>query len=332
VIDVAAASRWLGRARALLSSDERALFLSLPRLGLTLLKYPRDRLRGLVEPDGSPDLDARDEALVELVADLLRAVGRHYFRLRVEGIENFPASGPVLLVGNHSGGLLPLEGLFTVQGIHQRFGGQRRVYGLVHEVLYHDDVMRGLARRLGMLRAGHDSARAAFGAGHAVLVYPGSDVDAFRPFTDRHRIELGGRKGFLRLALSTGVPIVPVVTTGTHEQLIVLSRGDWLSRVIGSHKLLRTEVLPLVFSLPWGVAPGFLPYLPLPAQTTVAFGAPVSWPDLDRQSADDPAALERCYRDVERTMQAMMDEQAAGRRFLRGKPPPSRSEGGRGEK
>ncbi len=308
------------------------MLLSLPHLGLTLLKYPRDRLRGLREPDGSPDLEARDEALVELAVDLIRAVGRHYFRLRVDGIEHFPASGPVLLVGNHSGGLLPLEGLFTGQAIHDRFAGARRLFGLVHEVLYHDDVMRKLARRLGMLRAGHDSAHAAFAAGHAVLVYPGSDVDAFRPFSDRHRIELGGRTGFLRLALSAGVPIVPVVTTGTHEQLIVLSRGDWLATVLGSRRLLRTEVLPLMLALPWGIAPGFLPYLPLPAQTTIAFGAPMRWPDLDARSADDPIALGRCYRDVEQTMQRMMDEQAKDRRFLFGKPPPSRSERGRGRK
>lgn len=319
MIDVAAALRWLGRARALMSPAERALFLSWPHLGLALLKYPRDRLRGLREPDGSPELDARDEELVDLAAELIRVLGRHYFRLRVEGIEHFPEDGPVLLVGNHSGGLLPLEGLFTGQAIYDRFGSQRRLYGLVHEVLYHDDVMRGVARRLGMLRAGHDSAQAAFAAGHAVLVYPGSDVDAFRPFTDRHRIELGGRKGFLRLALATGVPIVPVVTTGTHEQLIVLSRGDWLSRTLDSRRLLRTEVLPLVLSLPWGVAPGFLPYWPLPAQTTVGFGAPLRWRDLDSRSAEDPQALERCYQDVERAMQAMMDEQAAGRRFLLGK-------------
>ena len=319
---------WLDRARALLSPAERALFLSLPRLGLTLLKYPLDRARGRAEPDGSPDLEARDEALVELAVDLVRAVGRHYFRLRVSGIEHMPAEGPVLLVGNHSGGLLPLEGLFTGQAVYDHFSKRRRIYGLVHEVLYHDDVMRGLARRLGMLRAGHDSAHAAFAAGHAVLVYPGSDVDAFRPFGDRHRIELAGRKGFLRLALAAGVPIVPVVTTGTHEQLIVLSRGDWLSRALASRKLLRTDVLPLVFSLPWGIAPGFLPYLPLPAQTTIAFGPALRWPDLGRESAADPVALERCYRDVERVMQAMMDEQAEGRRFLVGKPT-VRTRGGR---
>ena len=64
-----------------------------------------------------------------------------------------------------------------------------------------------------------------------MLVYPGSDLDTFRPFRDRDKIVLGGRKGFLELALRERVPIVPVVTAGTHEQIIVLTRGDRLARL-----------------------------------------------------------------------------------------------------
>jgi len=320
VIDLAAAHDWVRRAKSLTSADERKLMTSFSTLGLTILKYPLDRWQKRAEPGGPPRTDVRDPALVALAADFVRAVGRHYFRLQIEGIEHMPGSGPVLLVGNHSGGLMPLEGLFTVQAILDHFGSERSVYGLVHEVLFHDPVMRGLVERLGMLRAGHDSAHAAFADGHAVLVYPGSDVDAFRPFTDRFKIELGGRKGFLRLALASGVPIVPVVSTGTHEQLIVLSRGDWLSKKLDGYRYLRTAVLPLVFSLPWGLAPGFLPYLPLPAQTTVAFGAPMSWPLLGPERANDAEVLERCYREVEAAMQTMMNRLAQGRRFLLGKP------------
>jgi 1-acyl-sn-glycerol-3-phosphate acyltransferase len=319
LIDLAAVHDWARRAKRLTSARERELLMSWPTLGMTLLKYPLDRLRGQREPEVTPQIDSRDPALITLVADCLRALGRHYFRLRIEGIQHMPAAGPVLLVGNHSGGLLPLEGLFTAMAIHDQLGADRRLYALVHEVLFHDSVTRGLAERMGMLRAGHDSAKAAFAAGHAVLVYPGSDVDSFRPFSDRFKIELGGRKGFLRLALRSGVPIIPVVATGTHEQMIVLSRGDWLSERLGSHRLLRTLVMPLMLSLPWGISTGFLPYLPLPAQTTVAFGAPIAWPLLRPDSADDPAVLERCYREVESKMQAMMDQLAEGRRFLLGK-------------
>ncbi len=174
--------------------------------------------------------------------------------------------------------------------------------------------------RIGLLRAGHESARHAFERGDIVLVYPGSDLETFRPWRERGRIVLGGRKGFLRLALGSGVPIVPVVSAGTHEQFIVLTRGDRLARLLHMHAWARTFVCPIVFALPWGITSGFVPYLPLPAQTTVAFGPPMTWPDLCSNAADDPAALDRCYRDVERTMQAMLDGLYAGRRPFLGQP------------
>jgi hypothetical protein len=112
--------------------------------------------------------------------------------------------------------------------------------------------------------------------------------------------------------------IVPVVTAGTHEQFVVLRRGDQLARRLHPHRWARTEVLPIVLSLPWGLTPGFLPYLPLPAQTTVSFLPAMRWPELGPANADVAVDLERCYREVEAAMQAEMDRITHGRRWLLG--------------
>jgi hypothetical protein len=72
-------------------------------------------------------------------------------------------------------------------------------------------------------------------------------------------------------------------------------------------------VCPIVFALPWGITSGFVPYLPLPAQTTVAFGPAMSWPDVSPEHVDDPVTLDRCYAEVESKMQAMLDELSEGR-------------------
>lgn len=109
-----------------------------------------------------------------------------------------------------------------------------------------------------------------------------------------------------------------MVSVGTHEQLIVLARGERAARLTHAHRWARSEVLPLVFALPWGITSGFVPYLPLPAQTAVAFGAPILWPELAPESAEDPLVLERCYAEVEARMQAMLDRLSEGRRFLIG--------------
>jgi 1-acyl-sn-glycerol-3-phosphate acyltransferase len=309
---------WFSRARHLIPREDRRVLFSPPRLVARFTRFAIARARGCAGRVHADELDARDPELIRLFLDLCRAVGTRYFRARIEGVENVPASGPVLLVGNHNGALLPSDAFFTCLAIADRYGLDRRVYALAHDFLFEDPILRSYAQRLGMLRAGHDGAHRALAGGYCVLVYPGSDLDAFRPFRERSTIVLGGRKGFLKLALRERAPIVPVVSVGTHEQLIVLSRGDRLARLTHAHVWARSEVLPLVFSLPWGITSGFVPYLPLPAQTTVAFGEPITWPELGPEDAEDPAALARCYAQVESQMQSMLTGLSAGRRFLVG--------------
>ena len=313
---------WIARARRLVPASDRKILLSPPRLVARFARFALHRALGSRRSASPPshDVHARDPELVSLLVDLFRLLGRVYFRLRIEGVDRVPARGPVLLVGNHSGGLLPSEGFFTALAIHDQFGPLRAMYALAHDFLFDDPTLRGYAQRLGMLRAGHASARDAFAVGACVVVYPGSDMDTFRPFRDRNRVVLAGRTGFIKLALREGVPIVPVVTAGTHEQMIVLARGDRLAKLLRAHAWARTEVLPLILAVPWGLMIGFVPYLPLPTQTTVSFLPAMTWPGLGPESADQPEVVARCYHEVEVAMQAELDRITRGRRFLRGQP------------
>ncbi|HVY49055.1 MAG TPA: 1-acyl-sn-glycerol-3-phosphate acyltransferase [Minicystis sp.] len=310
---------WMRRARRLIPKDDLRVLLSPPRLVARFARFSLHRHARRPPPDPDEDVTRRDPELCELMMDLTRLLGRVYFRVRFEGIENLPASGPALLVGNHNGGLLPMDAFFTALAIHDRFGKERAMYALVHDFVLDDPLLIRYAARLGMLRAGHGSAHAAFSRGHLVLVYPGSDLETFRTFRDRGKVVLGGRKGFLKLALREQVPIVPVVSAGTHEQFVVLARGDRLARLVHAHAWARTEVLPIVLAMPWGVTAGFVPYLPLPAQTTIAFGAPLRFSELGPDDADRPEALARCYADVEGAMQSMLTRLSEDRRFLLGR-------------
>jgi len=319
---------WVLRARRLVPREDRRVLLSPPRLIARFMKFALHRHSGEADRASADDVRARDPELVALLLDLFALSSKYYFRLRVEGVENIPATGPVLLVGNHNGGFVPTDGFFTALAIRDHFGPDRALYALAHDFIFDDPLLRSYAGRLGMLRAGHESARHAFAEGGCVLVYPGSDLETFRPFRDRAKIVLGGRKGFLALALREGVPIIPVVTAGTHEQIVVLTRGDRLARLVHAHAWARTEVLPLMLALPWGLTSGFVPYLPLPAQTSMAFGEPLTWPDLTAADADRPEVLERCYHDVESRMQAILDRLSKGRRFLLGQRVTTNVDGG----
>ncbi|MEZ5238331.1 MAG: hypothetical protein R2716_05100 [Microthrixaceae bacterium] len=147
----------------------------------------------------------------------------------------------------------------------------------------------------------------AAGRGHPVVVYPGGDQEDYRPWTQRHRVGLQGHTGFVKLALGQRVPVVPLVSHGSHDAIVVLSRGDNLARLLHFDRL-RINVMPLVAGPPWGIAPAQLPTWPLPSKVTVRVCEPIRWDDLDPSAVDDEGVVRRCYEQVEGRMQQNMDE------------------------
>src|SRR5689334_3002652 len=112
---------WLARAGRLIPRADRHVLLNPPRLVARFAKYAVHRTLGHAGEVAADEIGARDPEFVTLLCDLFRILGDHYFRFRVDGLEHVPP-GPVLLVGNHSGGLLPSEGFFTALALHDRFG------------------------------------------------------------------------------------------------------------------------------------------------------------------------------------------------------------------
>ena len=98
---------------------------------------------------------------------------------------------------------------------------------------------------LGLVKASRDNARKALTAGHLVIVLPGGDLDAAKPFSQRNRIIFGGRHGFVSIAMEAGVPIRPLVISGAGETAIVLSNGKRLASALGLPKRLRLNTLPI---------------------------------------------------------------------------------------
>ncbi|MBI5534919.1 MAG: 1-acyl-sn-glycerol-3-phosphate acyltransferase [Deltaproteobacteria bacterium] len=292
-------------------------------LYLTTLAVPRGALtRAMAGRDGQPAVESdpslRDPEFFDQVMDLVELLAERYFRWDFRGAEHVPATGAALLVGNHNGGIVNTDSLLTLVAVRKQHGPQRAVYSLAHDMVFFDPVLGRVASRIGVLRAGHAAASRALDRGDLVLVYPGSDLDTWRPFWHRNRIELGGRMGFLKLALRQRVPIVPVVSAGTHEQMVVLFRGEEFARKSGLKRHLRAEAFPIMLAVPWGIASGYLPYLPLPAQTTIAFGKPIRWDDLGPEDAESPEVLGRCYDRVRREMQSLLDTITVGRRWMLG--------------
>jgi 1-acyl-sn-glycerol-3-phosphate acyltransferase len=257
------------------------------------------------------DLDERDPDYIRESLPRLWLLASLYFRAEVRGLGNVPEEGPVLLVGNHSGGnLTPDTGVFTL-AFSTYFGVERAFYQLAHNLVLS---MPGLSflRKYGTVAASHENARKALRAGAAVLVYPGGDYEVHRPIWESGRVDFGGRKGFLRLALDEGVPIVPVVSIGGQETSLFLSRGERLAKGLRLDKLFRLKVLPISIALPWILNVGDMAgHLPLPAKITVEALPPI---DLRREFGANPD-LDEVYDHLVRQMQETLDALAAERRF-----------------
>src|SRR5205823_6847628 len=257
------------------------------------------------------DLDERDPDYIRESLPGMWMLASFYFRADVRGLHNIPADGPVLLVGNHSGGnLTPDTTVFTL-AFYTYFGVERRFYRLAHNLVL---ALPGLGRlrKFGTVAASHENAHKALDSGAALLVYPGGDYEVHRPIWDANKVDFNGRKGYIRLALEKDVPIVPVVAIGGQETSIFLSRGERLAKLLGLDRAFRLKVLPISLALPWGLNVGdMLGHIPLPAKITVE-----TLPAINvREEFGPHPDIQEVYDHIIRLMQDTLDALAAERRF-----------------
>ncbi|HEY2317049.1 MAG TPA: lysophospholipid acyltransferase family protein [Solirubrobacteraceae bacterium] len=257
------------------------------------------------------DLDERDADFIRERLPLMWLAASLWYRGEVRGLGNIPDAGPVLMVGNHSGGNMTPDTVVFTLAFNTYFGVERPFYQLAHNLVLS---MPGLGslRKFGTVAASPANARRALQAGAALLVYPGGDYEVHRPFWDRNRVDFDERKGFIKLALQEDVPIVPVVSIGGHETALFLSRGEGLARLLALDRLFRLKVLPVSLALPWGLNIGdMLGHIPLPAKITIETLPPI---DLKAQFGPEPE-VDEVYDHLIRLMQDTLDALAEERRL-----------------
>jgi 1-acyl-sn-glycerol-3-phosphate acyltransferase len=215
-------------------------------------------------------LDAWDPAYIRTTLPALRAMSKVYFRGEVRGLSNIPAEGPLLLVGNHSGGTLIADTFVFAQAFYDHFGPLRRFHQLVHDLVFKLPGARASLSRYGGVPASPENMKAALDRDAALLVYPGGDHETYRPTWESDQIDFAGRRGFARLAIEHECPIVPVVAIGGQETALFLGQGRDIARRIGLDRLLRVKVFPAQVAPPFGFTIMDLPgRIPLPAKIVV---------------------------------------------------------------
>ncbi len=254
-------------------------------------------------------LTQRDPDTIRQLMPFWEFLYKYYFRVETSGWENIP-EGQVLLVGSHNGGLAAPDMVMMMYDWFRYFGTNRLAYGLMHPIAW--TAYRGLttlAAKTGAIRANPKMAIAAIEKGANILVYPGGAEDVFRPYTERDKIKFMGRKGFIKLALRYSLPIVPLISKGAHESIFVFADLYQQAKQLNKQGLfpwifdLNPQTFPLYFGLPWGLALGPLPNIPLPVPMTTRVCPPIYFERYGEEVTSDRIYVQECYNLVVNTMQ-----------------------------
>ena len=248
---------------------------------INFLKKPKEKIFNLKNLD-------RETLLFRVFPRFVMEIIRKYFRLTVSGAENIPRRGPVLFTPNHSG----YSGFdaFVLAHVIQTEGGRiPRV--LTHYFWFLTKGTAIPAQKLGFVEASTENGIKFLNKSNAVVLFPEGEHGNFKPTTDMYQLQ-EFKRGFVRMALKTGAPIVPTLVIGAEETHINLSQLKFT-------KYLKGLVLPIPLNV-----------LPLPVKWKVVFMEPISLP-YSEEAADDIELVHEIAQDIQEKMQIRLKQEIA---------------------
>jgi 1-acyl-sn-glycerol-3-phosphate acyltransferase len=258
-------------------------------------------------------LDQRDPQFIQSLMPIFEWLYNNYFHVQTSGWDHVPQNQKMLIVASHNGGLAAPDMPMMMYDWVRRFGTEHPVYGLMHPTIW--QVFPSLAQivaKAGAIVAHPKMAYTALHSGASVLVYPGGAQDVFRPHHLRNKIYFADRKGFIKLALREKVPIVPMISCGSHDTLYVIADAYKLVSQLHEWGMpwlfgLDPIVFPIYLGLPWGLAAGPLPHIPLPVPMHTRVCPPIVFERYGREAACDRDYVDQCYELVRSQMQQELD-------------------------
>ncbi len=230
----------------------------------------------LHDPDS---LENRDPRFIKKLTSILDSTMAPYHRTEVRGLSRIPRKDGLVYVGNHNGYPYMSDAWLFTAALFNEYGMSRYPYILMHELPLKLPLLNPLFTRYGCVRASGQNAARVLDRGIPLLVYPGADVELMRPHRDRTRLRFNGRTSHIRLAMKYGVPIVPVVSVGSHSTAVILDDLPWVAQAIGAKSKLGINAWPLILSIPWGLTlgPFIPPYIPWPSKIIIETLEPMGW-------------------------------------------------------
>ena len=270
------------------------------------VQYNVDLVRRRHTGDFETDEWGLDWEFVDAMRPLLTFLYRTYWRVETAGLDHIPAEGRALLVSNHSG-QLPWDGVMIGTAVLTEHPAQRLVRSLYASLLATIPFVSTMLVRLGQALATVENGSRLLEQGELVAVFPEGYKGLGKKYADRYKLARFGRGGFVRMALSTGAPIVPVSVVGSEETYITIARLPTLSQVTG------VPYLPITLTFPWL---GLLGFVPLPTKWYIDFGEPIPMDQYGQDAADNLVLVSQLADQVRNTIQDMIRDRLAQRRSI----------------
>jgi 1-acyl-sn-glycerol-3-phosphate acyltransferase len=251
-----------------------------------------DRLRG----NYAVDEFGLDPEFRQAVMPFFNFMYDSWWRVEVHGAENVPTSGRALLVSNHSG-VLPWDGAMIFTGLEKTMQPPRLARALVANWFPTLPFLSIFLTKTGQVMASHQNGERLLESDELVVVFPEGYKGVGKLYRDRYNLARFGRGGFIRMALKTGAPIIPVAVTGAEETYPMVYNAKWLAKMIGF------PYFPVTLTFPWL---GLLGFIPLPSKWHIDIGEPIVLPDVDERAMANPVTVARLTEQVRSTIQGML--------------------------
>ncbi|MGE0529340.1 MAG: lysophospholipid acyltransferase family protein [Bdellovibrionales bacterium] len=228
----------------------------------------------------------RETVLYKILPHFFLELMQKYFRVRVEGGEHVPRRGRALILPNHSG----VSG-FDAMVLHHEITRAVHRYPrvLTHHLWFLTETTAIPAQRLGFIEATMENGIKALTKNQLVVLFPEGEYGNFKPSSKAYQLQ-EFKRGFVRMALLTGTPVVPTLILGAEETHVNLSQ-------LKLTKFLRGVILPLPLNL-----------IPLPSKWKIIFLEPIRFP-YGKEAAADRELVRELAEELQERMQDRLNEE-----------------------
>lgn len=228
----------------------------------------------------------KEELAYKVLPNFLLEVFQKYLRVTTEGTDNIPKKGPCIIIGNHSG-YMGFDALMLGHQIH--LSTQRVPRIIAHKLWFLHPKISVHAQKMGLVSANLENGLKVLKKNQPLLLFPEGEEGNFKVTKYRYRLRRF-RRGFVRLALQTGAPIIPSIVIGAEETHITLRQIRWAKELFG-----------IIIPVPLNV-------IPLPAKWHIKFLEPI-YLKKDPEKAEDIAYVTKVSRHIRIKLQKEIHRQ-----------------------